>query len=162
LMQTRTINSAASQIGFATEDTRATYRVYQYSVNGSEKNFTFGNALNGTVSYGQWSGTCLGNSPVIVIGSPVLSDNVTGISDSKFFFQVKVYPNPVKKGKLTIETTDECIRKIELYNSLGQQVYHSDPLDVKKTTIPFDGLNRGLFLLKVKTDKGEMSKQVIY
>ena len=78
----------------------------------------------------------------------------TGVSEDET--QVKVYPNPTK-GLVTVEA--EGMRQASAYNMLGQCV-----LDIKVTEkesiLDLKDVVPGLYLLRVRTEKGTFSKRI--
>lgn len=68
----------------------------------------------------------------------------------------KVYPNPTQ-GQVTIEA--ESIHHVSIYNILGEKVFesaaHSNVLDIDLSVF-----QNGLYLIKVKTDKGLLTHMV--
>ncbi|KAA5827737.1 T9SS type A sorting domain-containing protein [Algibacter amylolyticus] len=68
---------------------------------------------------------------------------------------ISIYPNPTSSMLLLSSTY--AIKNIKMFNLLGKQV-----LDNKKDTqINLSTFNSGMYLLKIKTDKGESTKKVI-
>jgi hypothetical protein len=68
----------------------------------------------------------------------------------------RVYPNPTQ-GQVTIEA--ESIHHVSIYNILGEKVFesaaHSNVLDIDLSVF-----QNGLYLIKVKTDKGLLTHMV--
>lgn len=64
--------------------------------------------------------------------------------------QVKVYPNPTN-GVLTVEA--EGMTQVSVYNALGQCVLIKDTTD-NQAAVDLQGVAPGLYLLRVKTEKG--------
>lgn len=69
-----------------------------------------------------------------------------------------IYPNPSSTGIFTIESS-EGVESVVVYNSLGQvvkqQKFASDEVSVKLTDLP------GVYIMKVQTGSGVISKRVI-
>ncbi len=64
--------------------------------------------------------------------------------------RIKIYPNPCK-DKLFVEFyEDSAIIEVELYNRLGQLVLKQELKATSSTTINLEGLNSGLYTLRVK------------
>jgi hypothetical protein len=69
---------------------------------------------------------------------------------------VSLYPNPVK-DYLKIELRNQLeIQKIQIYNVIGKLVNETRSLEVD-----FTKLSKGIYLLKIITDKGIATKKVI-
>ena len=67
-----------------------------------------------------------------------------------------IYPNPVE-NKLTI-STNEIIKGIKIYNLIGMTVYSNEE---NVNTIDMTKFHSGVYIIKIKTDKGETIKQFI-
>ncbi len=74
-----------------------------------------------------------------------------GVEDN--MIEVSVYPNPTD-GLIKIE--DKEVRKIEIYNDLGQLVKES-----KENVIDLSAQEAGTYILKVITPSGVVTKQII-
>ena len=88
------------------------------------------------------------------VGDSCASLNVTDISLSD---EIILYPNPVK-NKLFIVSNSVDISKVEIYSALGSLV--------KKVTrnfnsIQLEDLSKGLYLVKIYTDKIAITKKFI-
>jgi len=68
--------------------------------------------------------------------------------------KVLIYPNPVQ-NELKIET-DEAIVNIEIFDLLGKQIIVS-----KHKNIDVSELQKGIYLLKINTDKGSVIEKII-
>jgi len=69
---------------------------------------------------------------------------------------VTLYPNPVK-SILNIKTNDNSpIEKVKLYNITGQLVMESI-----SSTLNLQALDSGVYFVKVKTDKGIVTKKIL-
>jgi hypothetical protein len=67
-----------------------------------------------------------------------------------------VFPNPVK-NTFTIQLKDNIqLKKVSIYNGLGQFIKSS-----KKLTTNTSNLTKGIYVLKIETDKGTASKKVV-
>jgi len=83
-----------------------------------------------------------------------LSTNAFSISEN----DIKVYPNP-NTGSFFIESdVNTEIRRIEIYNALGQFVQGKQSPDAITKVY---NLKNGLYLVKVKTENGEVVKKII-
>lgn len=80
---------------------------------------------------------------------------VLSITDN-FLQNISFYPNPTKE-KIHISNTNETIRNILIYNSLGQQV-----LKEKKFPVSINNLKVGTYFVKIHfTDNKKVVKRVI-
>ena len=78
----------------------------------------------------------------------------TGIGESEA--SVKAYPNPTS-GKITIEA--EGMTEVSVYNALGQCVLRKE-VTGEQSTIDLQHASEGLYLLRVKTEKGVVSHRI--
>ena len=85
-----------------------------------------------------------------------LSVNQTLLNESKII----LYPNPTKNEiHLDIdETIRNEIKKISIYNLLGELVFSADKY---LQTIPLSNISSGMYLVKISTSEFEISKKLI-
>ena len=77
----------------------------------------------------------------------------TGFNKTDHLNSVKLYPNPAQ-DYIFIENADgSVIRKIEILNINGQQI---SCLCVSDGKIDIRSINKGLYLIHIKTDKEDM------
>ena len=76
----------------------------------------------------------------------------TGVGEDES--SVKVYPNPTK-GLVNVEA--EGMTSVEVYNTLGQRVVRKDVAG-NQTVLNLQDATQGLYLLRVTTEKGTISK----
>ena len=76
------------------------------------------------------------------------------------FEQLIVYPNP-SNGKINISTNNLLIKKVELFNLLGESM-KLENVNIPQPDICSFNLkcNTGIYLLKVQTDKGNIVKRI--
>ncbi|WP_366186048.1 T9SS type A sorting domain-containing protein [Flavobacterium ovatum] len=70
---------------------------------------------------------------------------------------LNVYPNPVKDGKLFINTDSGDAKKVAIYNILGKQVLSKE---VASGQVDVSSLNKGVYVLKI-TEAGKTSTRKI-
>lgn len=75
---------------------------------------------------------------------------------SEYENRFEVYPNPVN-DKLFINT-NEVVTEVEIHNIIGLSVYCGN--DSSKI-IDMSNLNDGIYFVRIKTDKGEITKKVV-
>ncbi|WP_418602770.1 endonuclease [Hwangdonia sp.] len=71
---------------------------------------------------------------------------------------LKIFPNPLNGPILNISTVENI--KYTIYNILGKPIL-SGVLDRNNQTINVSNLNRGIFIIKMDSDKGSISKKLI-
>lgn len=79
----------------------------------------------------------------------------TSIDENEISFGI--YPNPVE-NYLYLNTT-ENVREVNIYNVLGSRVYHED--DLSSNNINLSDLNAGIYIIRISTDKGNVTKRFI-
>ena len=78
----------------------------------------------------------------------------TGIDESEA--SIKVYPNPTQ-GMVNVEA--DGMIQVEVFNSLGQSVLQKETFG-SQTVLDLQDAALGLYLLRVKTEKGTFSKHI--
>ena len=78
----------------------------------------------------------------------------TGVEETEA--QVKVYPNPTN-GFVTVEA--EGMTEVSVYNTLGQCVLQKEVAG-NPTVLDLQQVSEGLYLLRVKTENGIISKRI--
>ena len=78
----------------------------------------------------------------------------TGVEENEA--RVKVYPNPAK-GFVTIEA--EGMTEVSVFNTLGQCMLQKEVTD-GQTVVDLQHVTEGLYLLRVKTENGIISKRI--
>ena len=79
----------------------------------------------------------------------------TGVEENES--QVKVYPNPTKH---LVNIEAEGMSEVSVYNTLGQCMINKEVMD-SQTTIDLQNVSEGLYLLRVKTEDGTISKRIV-
>lgn len=87
--------------------------------------------------------------------SETLNDALLAAGDVGVKSTLKVYPNPV--SNIFSVQTDEKIKSIELYDTLGRKI---KSLPTEKTNT-LEGVAKGVYFLKVKTDAKEHIEKII-
>ena len=90
--------------------------------------------------------------------SLMMTDIVTGINEDFAKHQVEVYPNPAN-GIVNIKSTEEIL-KVAVYNQSGQRVYCGSA-GSKLYHFSTTGLNPGLYLFKIDTQQGIVTKRIV-
>jgi hypothetical protein len=69
---------------------------------------------------------------------------------------VKLYPNPANKGIVTVDAGDLKVSKVEIYSILGAKV-----LETNKTAIATNGLQAGVYFVKIYADGKSITKKLV-
>ena len=100
--------------------------------------------------------------PETAVGSVVDDEGCSasqtlGIEDEKLDKSIKFYPNPVSNN-LLIQTQTIRIEKVEIYSVLGKKI---DVITSDFEHISTDRLSRGVYLVRIYSEKGTTSRKLI-
>ncbi len=75
-------------------------------------------------------------------------------SEDLFTTSARVYPNPAQ-NEINIELPNDLDSKfqIEIFNQIGQQVYHGSSMNNIKETIRLDNLENGLYVIQINFEE---------
>jgi hypothetical protein len=104
-------------------------------------------------------------------GTGVYSTWTISAQDNPYFFsdtcnlsyvslnipQISVYPNPVR-DKLFYDTKSQ-VENVLIYDNLGRKIEIN--VDINSKYINLSALNRGIYILKILTDKGVVQEKII-
>lgn len=96
-----------------------------------------------------------------VIRVPLGSSSPTGIEVIADQNDVKIYPNP-SKGIFTITTPSSKDISFEVLDLMGKVVYESKSINIPNTTVDLSNLKKGLYNIKVVSDKGVEIHKVLF
>ena len=89
---------------------------------------------------------------------PILKRATSSLDEIDIDNRVKIYPNPSSK-EININS-QYIINSIEILNSLGQKVY-SEKINALNKTIDISALNKGIYIIELKTEKGVIHRKFI-
>lgn len=77
--------------------------------------------------------------------------------------QLKIYPNPCKTGKVTLETGNQLITEIRLINIAGTEVLHKKiEFGSNKHLLKLDNVPSGIYFMRIKTaDNKLVAKKLV-
>ena len=108
-----------------------------------------------TVSLPISSQSCYSVTITNIYGCSATSDTICylplGISEDINNNGISIYPSPFKDN-LTIETNSNKEQRLEIINLIGQTVY-TTIINDKKTTINTSSFAKGVYILKLSSDK---------
>lgn len=95
----------------------------------------------------------------VIWGGPTAENRWSNLSVEEFSTtNIKMYPNPAKNNYVTIESNESIVA--EVYDVLGKKVMvQSISQNQKKLNI--SSLSRGIYLVKMNSDKGSITKKLI-
>lgn len=73
---------------------------------------------------------------------------------------ILVYPNSIQTN-VTVKATGVIIQEININNSIGQLIYSSHYENAAQTTIDCSKFSTGIYFMKLKTNKGTITKKII-
>lgn len=91
------------------------------------------------------------------IGNGVLATNEVANGGEN---QFTIYPNPVKGGMFTIENNKND-STFEIYDVSGKLVKHADKLSKGTNKININGLEKGIYIVKINSNGTSVSKKLI-
>ena len=78
-------------------------------------------------------------------------------NNQKEFSELKVYPNPCKTKKITVESNDSKITEINIVNIAGKQVLQKKfPSPENKKQLELTDVPDGIYLVRIKTDNDKL------
>lgn len=101
-----------------------------------------------------YTGTAITNEFKIAINADLLSTNEFDIAETK------LYPNPVV-NQLHIESADNQIKTIEIYNIIGQRMFSESYSDLNNTSIDVSQYESGQYFIKLGTTQGSVVKRFL-
>ncbi|PWH82175.1 T9SS C-terminal target domain-containing protein [Algibacter marinivivus] len=87
-----------------------------------------------------------------------LQEDITASTKDALTSKINIYPNPAN-DYIQIESKDVQISSFEMYSLVGQKVIFSNNL--VNSRLDISSLNSGIYLLKVNTDNGSLTKKII-
>ena len=77
--------------------------------------------------------------------------------------ELKVYPNPCKDNKVTLEMENQELSEIKITNIAGKQIYYKKlAIPESKRQIQLENFPNGVYLVQIKTDENKMvSKKLL-
>jgi len=89
---------------------------------------------------------------------PILKRATSSLDEINIDNRVEIYPNPSSKD-ININS-QYIINSIEILNSLGQRVYR-EKINTTNKTIDISALNKGIYIIELKTEKGIIHRKFI-
>ena len=95
----------------------------------------------------------------VIWGGPNAENRWIALSTDDFSFNsIKMYPNPVKDSFIYFSSTQDL--DVIIYDVLGKQVLIEN-VDSNKDYINISNLNKGLYLVKINSSQGTITKKLI-
>jgi len=123
---------------------------------------SFENSYFGFIQLGGWYEiTTEGTGMVLTINHPLMGQavfkNFTLNSLDFDLDQIDIYPNPTSSN-IFIKTQNTFITKIELFNSLGQEI---KVINDNFETIDISDLSTGVYIMKISSKLGTLNKKIL-
>jgi hypothetical protein len=85
-------------------------------------------------------------------------NNLTlGINEDELISSINIYPNP-SSDFVIIRSENQIINSIQLFDLKGRKI-EFDLVDPNK--IEIDNLSSGVYIIKIRTDKGTLNRKLI-
>ena len=92
----------------------------------------------------------------------IFGGTALGIDDEEILNKIFVYADNANNDIVIKNNNNETIKKVEIYNLLGKKIKEWKNLDQKfETRLSTNELSSAVYLIKLSTDKGAISKKVI-
>lgn len=119
----------------------------------------FHDITNGNFSIQLPQGTIDNRFRLVFKQESALSTNEFGLSDGILI----AYSTTGSQLNIKNKLTDATVEKVMLFNMLGQSIcsWNVENQDQQNILLPVKSLSTGTYIVKVKTDKGDMSKKII-
>jgi len=92
-----------------------------------------------------------GHSQVFSGNSPGWNNNST-IENEKNQLELKIYPNPCKDQKVTVELSNDLLSEIRLINIIGKEVFLKRlEIPVNRQQFEFTNVPNGIYMVQLKT-----------
>jgi len=117
---------------------------------------------SGTYSYTLYGGSANGCDSTIILNLTIDTSSI-GISSPEGFFTstVLLYPNPASSSINISTQMGEELVWIKLYDVSGKEIRTIEGLTHDMITIPVDIYAKGLYFVKIKTNREEIIKKLI-
>ncbi|PWG06592.1 endoglucanase [Polaribacter aquimarinus] len=131
-----------------------------YSSNASAKSFS-----DTWCSYSTNEVTINWNAPLAyVINALQMYQNqgvALSVDKNKIVFddEIQLYPNPVK-NQLYFKVSNLDIQEVVIYDVTGKEVFQTNKI-LKQNKVDFTSYKRGIYFVKVKTQKGVTTKKIL-
>lgn len=83
-----------------------------------------------------------------------------GIENTTIDKTVSVFPNP-NNGTFTIQTNDEKVSAIAIFNTLGEKVFEETKINSSQTNIDLNKVNAGVYFIHITFDNNKSVNQKI-
>ena len=91
----------------------------------------------------------------------LLIDPINNLNEIDLDSKVHIFPNPAN-NYLNIKSEDLKLQNIQIYNQLGQLVNSFKISNQQQFQINIQSLPRGIYLTKIQTDQGFLTKKVCF
>ncbi len=105
------------------------------------------------------------NTPAVAVATQMFIDTVSFTSvlanDQFLATSFNVYPNPAKGFVNVSNTTDILINNAEIVDMNGRVVKTQKVANVTETQINTSDLANGVYMMKISTDRGNLTKKLV-
>jgi len=129
-----------------------------YTAQGGEKFIVIGNFRGAASTHADTLSGTWYNAYYYIDDVSVIDSNDVGINEYQENNYINIYPNPCN-GIFQV-AIDSDTYSLEIYNVLGKTIYHSE-INKQKTEIDISNESKGIYLLKILTDKEITIRKII-
>lgn len=98
---------------------------------------------------------------VCALNLPGCTNPAAGVNENVTASDITIFPNPSSTEINFSAKGSNTIKSVELYDVTGRMVKQIVGLNTQKYTIQREGLSTGLYITKIKLNKGSISKKII-
>ena len=150
------VTTTVSELTISAEETGVDYQWVDcnddYAPITGETNQDFTASANGSYAVVITDGACVDTSACVEITTVSLTSN-------ELSKNIRLYPNPVT-NEMHINSTDEKIRSVEVYNTTGKSVLRQT-LNVSNTTVSTSNWESGVYFVTIRTNSGNTTMKVV-
>ena len=106
----------------------------------------------------------LDNFDYIIEGDSIVindSNSATSIDERAGVSKIQLYPNPVKEALFIESDGNARILQVDIYSLNGRMIRSMSTEGLQRIELNVDGLRKGIYLLRIRTDDSELSRKMI-
>ena len=144
--------------------------LFSYSTDGVTWSSTFDDVISGNITINNGGTIYFRTAPYFQgsTGTYLLDINLTrttalGINENQFLDNITVYPNPAKDFiVINSNDFDGELNQINLINIQGQNIFTTNTSNQSKIiNLPLNNFSEGIYIFKLFTNKGVLTKKII-
>ncbi|GAB4492555.1 MAG: hypothetical protein OHK0045_20370 [Raineya sp.] len=105
--------------------------------------------------------TAVKGSATASVSRNIILERVTALDETPLAREVRIYPNPAQSSfRVDLSALQINTAKLQLHNALGQMVAQK-AINTNEASFEVQNLPKGMYLLKIETDKGVGVKRIL-